>query len=95
MRFPVKIYPQAQKRRGFTTLTLLWRLMDALGLAPGKPAMAVVSPGVVIFCQAEQAEMFECILRDFPGAFISEAEAPPQKVSGPGGAGCENGVQER
>jgi len=69
--------------------------LAALGLGPGKPAMAVVSPGVVIICQSEWVEVFEEMLRDFPSAFICEAEAAPQKVSGPGGARSENGVQER
>jgi len=89
VKFPVKIRPQSHRRRGHTTISLLAKLVEALGLGPGKPITAVVSPGVVILCRAEYREVFECILRDFPGAFISEAETAPEKVSGPGGARIE------
>jgi hypothetical protein len=82
MRFSVKIYPQAQKRRGCTTLTLLWKLMAALGLGPGKPVTAVVSPGVVIICRPEWVPVFERLLHDFPGAFISDPERALSKQAG-------------
>jgi hypothetical protein len=92
MKFPVKIYVPRHRRRGHTTLSLLAKLMAALGLGPGKPAMAVVSPGVVIICQSEWVEVFEEILRDFPRAFICEAEAAPKSVSAPGATRIENGL---
>lgn len=95
MEFPVKIYAHSHGRRGYVTLSLLAKLLEALGLGPGKPVTAVISPGVVILCQAEQAEMFECILRDFPRAFICEAEAAPKSVSAPGATRIEEGLRER
>ena len=82
MRFPAKIYAEHHMRRGHVTLSLLAKLLKALGLGPGKPVTAVVSPGVVILCRAEQAEMFECILRDFPGAFVSDSERALSKQTG-------------
>ena len=95
MRFPVKISPQSQTQRGYVTLSLLARLLDALGLGRGSPATAVVLPGVVILCRPEWVPVFERILRDFPGAFICEAEAAPKSVSAPGATRIENGLQER
>jgi hypothetical protein len=72
MTFPVKIRPQSRTRRGHTTISLLAKLVGALGLGPGKPVTAVVSPGVVILCRPEWSEVFEEILRDFPRAFVCE-----------------------
>jgi hypothetical protein len=81
VKFPVEICLQAHTRKGCVTLTLLAKLLEALELGPGKPVTAVVSPGVVILCRPEWAPVFECILRDFPRAFV---QAEPREIAARG-----------
>ena len=95
MKFSVKTYAKPYDRGPGTRISVRHDLLYALELGAGESVEAVVERGVLILCRPEWVEVFEEILRDFPGAFISEAEAAPQKVSGPGGARSENGVQER
>jgi hypothetical protein len=89
MKYCVNTYAKPDDRGLSTRISLQPRLLCALGLSKGECVEAVVSPGVVILCRPDWVPVFERLLRDFPSAFICEAEAAPQKVSGPGGAGSK------
>ncbi len=81
MEFPVKILTHPGGPTRHITFSFLVGLADIVGLKPHKAVTAVVSPGIVVLCLPEYAEVFARILRDFPSTFVQQ-EPPGQGDKG-------------
>ncbi len=79
MKFSVAVREAGWNRAQATTVTLRPDLLRLLGLAPGSHLTAVVERGVLIVCRAEDAEVWEALLSDFPAALVGQANIKPTR----------------